>query len=70
MSGYCVKDEVGARRAAWSWISHHCNGINNIGTCPICGERVQVLGSNVTTDGRVIASCGDAFTIAKWEEEN
>lgn len=57
-----------ARRAAWSWVLNNCNGIDNIGTCPICGERVQVIGSKITDNGRIIGSCGDAFTVAQWEE--
>lgn len=56
-----------ARRAAWAWVLTFCNGNDNIGTCPKCGDRVQVLGSKVTMDGRLIASCGDAFTITEWE---
>lgn len=58
-----------ARADAWRWITAHCNGIDNIGDCPICGERVQVLGSKVTEEGRVIASCGDALWPKQWEED-
>jgi len=31
------------------------------GLCPICGEGVWLVGH--TTDGRVIASCHDAFFL-------
>ena len=55
------------RPRAWLWQRLHCNGIDNLGLCPICGERVQVSGSKVTDDGRLIASCSDAFTIEQWE---
>jgi hypothetical protein len=34
--------------------------------CPICGETVTVTG--ITKDGRLIGSCGDAFSLAKWNE--
>jgi hypothetical protein len=38
------------------------------GLCPICGERVTLTGK--TTDGRLIGSCGDAFTQARWDEDD
>lgn len=34
--------------------------------CPVCGEHITLNGS--TTDGRLIGSCGDAFTRERWEE--
>lgn len=34
--------------------------------CPVCGVRVALTGR--TTDGRVIGSCGDAFSFEKWCE--
>ncbi len=34
--------------------------------CPVCGEHVTLTGE--TTDGRLIGSCGDAFTRERWEE--
>ncbi len=34
--------------------------------CPVCGEHVTLTGE--TTDGRLIGSCGDAFTRKRWEE--
>jgi hypothetical protein len=33
--------------------------------CPICGETAQLVGA--TTDGRLIGSCGDAFTARQWD---
>lgn len=36
------------------------------GLCPVCGEPVHLTGA--TTDGRLIASCGDAFQPAQWED--
>ena len=62
------RDLYYARRDSWQWIAHNCNGIHNIGACPICGERIQVLGSKITDNGRLIGSCGDAFTVEQWEE--
>ncbi len=35
--------------------------------CPICGEIVELTGE--TTDGRLIGSCGDAFTNHQWETD-
>ena len=32
--------------------------------CPVCGTRVTPAG--ITTDDRLIASCGDAFSASKW----
>ena len=57
-------------RRAFQWTFDHCNGIDNIGLCPVCGERVQVLGSKVGLDGSLFGSCGDAFTIERWESED
>lgn len=57
------------RKQAWAWIMRNCNGIANVGACPICGERVMVRGDSVTTDGRIIGTCGDAFTVASWEKQ-
>ena len=34
------------------------------GLCPVCGERTSLDGN--TTDGRYIATCGDAFTPRQW----
>lgn len=34
--------------------------------CPICGEPVFITGR--TKDGRLIGSCGDAFTDKQWNE--
>lgn len=34
------------------------------GLCPICGARVRLTGA--TVDGRLIGSCGDAFTLRQW----
>ena len=34
--------------------------------CPICGERVELNGE--TKDGRLVGSCGDAFTRNQWEQ--
>lgn len=34
--------------------------------CPICGERISLTGR--TTDGRLIGSCGDAFTREQWDD--
>lgn len=36
------------------------------GLCPVCGERITVSGE--TTDGRLIGTCGDAFTRKRWLE--
>lgn len=38
------------------------------GICPVCGERIKIS-TDRTTDGRLIGSCEDAFTVEKWEEE-
>ncbi|MCC6356609.1 MAG: hypothetical protein IT577_22200 [Verrucomicrobiae bacterium] len=35
------------------------------GLCPICGEDVSLTGG-ITTNGRLIATCGDAFTAKQW----
>jgi len=32
--------------------------------CPVCGEKIGIVSE--TKDGRLIGSCGDAFTIAQW----
>ena len=36
------------------------------GLCPICGEHITLTGDQ-TTDGRIIGTCGDAFTRDEWE---
>lgn len=38
------------------------------GLCPVCGEKITITGR--TEDGRLIGSCGDAFTVQKWVEED
>lgn len=35
------------------------------GLCPICGEDVSLTG-RITANGRLIATCGDAFTAKQW----
>ena len=35
------------------------------GLCPICGEDVGLTGG-ITMNGRLIATCGDAFTAKQW----
>lgn len=37
---------------------------NNPQLCPICGEKITLTGN--TTDGRLIGSCGDAFSVDRW----
>lgn len=34
------------------------------GLCPICGESITIDGK--TTDGRIIGSCKDTFSIQRW----
>lgn len=34
--------------------------------CPVCGVRIYLR--DATKDGRLIGSCGDAFTIERWNE--
>jgi len=60
---------IAARLKAYTWINSNCDGNHNVGLCPKCGERVQVQGNRITDNGRLIASCGDAFTIEEWEAE-
>lgn len=38
--------------------------IGENGLCPVCGEKVAITG--LTTDGRLIGSCKDAFPFEKW----
>ncbi len=38
----------------------------NTGLCPICGQSIHLTG-RVTTNDRLIGSCGDAFTVEQWE---
>lgn len=38
------------------------------GLCPICGQHITLTGG-VTTNSRLIGSCGDAFTLAQWTEQ-
>ena len=35
--------------------------------CPICGESITLL-DDITTNGRLIGSCGDAFTEAQFRQ--
>jgi hypothetical protein len=35
------------------------------GLCPICGKRIE-LRQGRTKNGRLIGSCGDAFTVDQW----
>ena len=35
--------------------------------CPICGQSIKITGT--TTTGRLIGSCGDAFSVDQWETE-
>lgn len=39
--------------------------MNNQGLCPICGERIRLTGQH-TSNGRLIGTCGDAFTLRQW----
>lgn len=64
-----MESELQQRATAWTWTFNHCNGTDNVGLCPICGERIMVTGRTVTEDGRLIGSCGDAFTIRQWEAD-
>ncbi len=41
--------------------------IGDVGLCPVCGEPVALTGA--TTEGRLIASCNDAFWPKQWDEE-
>jgi hypothetical protein len=34
--------------------------------CPICGESITLDRQARTSDGRLIGTCGDAFTVASW----
>lgn len=36
--------------------------------CPVCGQVVHITGR--TQDGRLIGSCGDAFTDEQWNEDD
>jgi len=38
--------------------------IGSSGTCPVCGEEVNVI--DITKDGRLVGSCKDAFSFEKW----
>jgi hypothetical protein len=40
------------------------NPIPERGLCPVCGVKVTITGE--TTDGRLIGSCQDAFTVRRW----
>ena len=42
--------------------------LEQLDLCPICGALIS-LRHDTTKDGRLIGSCGDAFTIRQWEEE-
>ena len=65
-----ARDDWQARKVAWQWVLDHSNGVDNVGLCPVCGERVQVVGTGVTTDGRLVGTCHDAFTVEQWEKED
>jgi len=41
--------------------------IGDRGLCPVCGEPITLV--NSTTDGRLIGSCGDAFLLRQWAQE-
>ena len=34
--------------------------------CPVCGKRCTIFA--VLKDGRLVGTCGDAFTVARWNE--
>lgn len=38
---------------------------NGANLCPICGKAISLVPGK-TLDGRMIGSCGDAFTIKQW----
>jgi len=52
-------------RASDDYSCEACSGAIDDDRCPICGEHVTLTGE--TTDGRLIGSCGDAFTREQWE---
>jgi hypothetical protein len=54
---------------AAQWTVEHCNGVDNMGLCPIC-EGIMVCSDRLTANGRLIGSCGDAFTIKQWEADD
>jgi hypothetical protein len=37
-------------------------------TCPICGDWIRIS-ERITADGRLIGTCGDAFTRAQWDND-
>jgi hypothetical protein len=43
-----------------------CSYIGPQMLCPICGDSVELDGT--TKDGRLIGTCGDAFTRERWTE--
>lgn len=38
-----------------------------IDLCPVCGKEVHITGW--TKDGRIVGSCGDAFTVEAWNDD-
>jgi hypothetical protein len=36
--------------------------------CPICGDWIRIS-ERITADGRLIGTCGDAFTRAQWDND-
>jgi len=60
-----VADEYARKpeRRWWSMNKYEGFGID---LCPICGEEIYITGR--TKDGRLIGSCGDAFTDEQWNK--
>ena len=54
----------------WEWIRNNTGPNATYGLCPICGERVLITDECITDNGRIIGSCGDAFTIEQWEDSD
>jgi hypothetical protein len=44
--------------------AHKARWTKSRGLCPVCGVRVNITG--ITTDGRLIGECKDAFTPESW----
>lgn len=62
-----INDELHKQSTRKSLHKHYRYTEYGIDLCPVCGVEVCIVGE--TTDGRLVGSCSDAFSVARWNDE-
>ena len=64
-----MKSNVDKIMESLAWVDAVGAGPLASGLCPICGENIS-LTDTITSNGRLVGTCGDAFTLASWIDED